>query len=122
MAVFNVVSILIRGRGGTPVYRHVPPQRVWFLRCFGLKTGIDLAHVGLELRECMRKKKKEICLFEMDFNNYFLLPFLSNDDIISQRPGLNSGCEKGIFWSEIESMLENRTAHSQEFPAVPPGF
>ena len=91
------VSILVRGRGGTPLYkpyRHVPPQRVWFLRRFALKTGIDLAHFGLELRECMRKKNKEICGFEMDFDNYFLLPFLSNDDIISQRPGLNSGCEK----------------------------
>ena len=90
--------------GGTPLYkpyRHVPPQRVQFLSRFDLKTGIDLAHVGLELRECMRKKKKEICGFEMYFNKYFLLPFLSNDDIISQlqlqlsqRPGLNSECEK----------------------------
>ena len=56
----------------------------------------------------------------MDFNNYFLLPFLINDDIISQRPGLNSGCENDIFWSEIESILKKRAAHSQEFPAVPP--
>ena len=29
-------------------YRYVPPQRVWFLRRFGLKTGIDFAHFGLE--------------------------------------------------------------------------
>ena len=29
-------------------YRHVPPQRVGFLRRFGLKTGIDFAHFGLE--------------------------------------------------------------------------
>ena len=30
--------------GGTPLYklyRYVPPQRVWFLSRFGLKTGID---------------------------------------------------------------------------------
>ena len=26
----------------------VPPQRVWFLRRCGLKTGIDFAHFGLE--------------------------------------------------------------------------
>ena len=26
----------------------MPPQRVWFSRRFGLKTGIDLAHFGLE--------------------------------------------------------------------------
>ena len=29
-------------------YRYVPPQRVWFLRRFGLKTGIEFAHFGLE--------------------------------------------------------------------------
>ena len=28
--------------------RYVPPQRVGFLRRFGLKTGIDFAHFGLE--------------------------------------------------------------------------
>ena len=27
----------------------MPPQRVGFLRRFGLKTGIDFAHFGLEL-------------------------------------------------------------------------
>ena len=38
--------------GGTPlyqVYRYVPPQRVWFLSHFGLKTGIDFEHFGLKL-------------------------------------------------------------------------
>ena len=29
-------------------YRHVPLQRVGFLRRLGLKTGIDFAHIGLE--------------------------------------------------------------------------
>ena len=40
------------GGGGTPlyqVYRYVPPQRVWFLSRFGLKTGIDFEHFGLKL-------------------------------------------------------------------------
>ena len=39
------------GGGGTPLYkpyRYVPPQRVGFLRLFGLKTGIDFAPFGLE--------------------------------------------------------------------------
>ena len=36
------------GRGGG-VVKYVPPQRVGFLRRFGLKTGIDFAHFGLEL-------------------------------------------------------------------------
>ena len=31
------------------VYRYVPPQRVWFLSRFGLKTGIDFEHFGLKL-------------------------------------------------------------------------
>ena len=35
-------------RGGG-VYRYVPPQRVWFLSRFGLKTGIDFEHFGLKL-------------------------------------------------------------------------
>ena len=36
---------------GTPLYkshRYVLPQRVEVLRCFGLRTGIDFAHSGLE--------------------------------------------------------------------------
>ena len=39
------------GGGGTPLYklyRYVPPQRVWFLSRFGLKTGIDFDHYGLK--------------------------------------------------------------------------
>ena len=39
------------GGGGTPlykVYRYVPPQRVWFLSRFGLKTGIDFENYGLK--------------------------------------------------------------------------
>ena len=41
------------GRGaGTPLYklyRYVLPHRVWFLRRFGLKTGKNFGHFGLEL-------------------------------------------------------------------------
>ena len=38
--------------GSTPIYepyRYVPPQWVGFLHRFILKTGIDVAHFGLEL-------------------------------------------------------------------------
>ena len=28
-------------------HRYVPPQRVWFLRRFGLKAGVDFAYFGL---------------------------------------------------------------------------
>ena len=39
------------GLGGAPLYklyRCLPPHRVGFLRRFGLKTGINFAHFGLE--------------------------------------------------------------------------
>ena len=39
------------GVGGAPLYklyRCLPPHRVGFLRRFGLKTGINFAHFGLE--------------------------------------------------------------------------
>ena len=40
-----------QGSGVLPYISHidVPPQRVWFLRRFSLKTGIHFAHFGLEL-------------------------------------------------------------------------
>ena len=37
---------------GTPlyqVYRYVPPQGVWLLSRYGLKTGIDFEYFGLKL-------------------------------------------------------------------------
>ena len=47
----NDVYSRLSARGGTPlynVYRYVPPQRVWFLSRFGLKTGIDFDNYGLK--------------------------------------------------------------------------
>ena len=37
-----------RGEGDSLIYIYVPPHRVEFLRSFGLKTGIDFTHFGLE--------------------------------------------------------------------------
>ena len=34
-----------------PSYRYVPPHRVGFLHCFGMKTGLHFAHFGTS--ECM---------------------------------------------------------------------
>ena len=66
------------------------PDRVGFLRRFGLKTGIRFAHFGLEsgmvfegttrvqLRTFlsfqfqMSKKEREICEFEMALKNFFV--------------------------------------------------
>ena len=51
LLVATVNFSLAGGGGGTLLckpYRYVPPQKVWFLRRFGLETGIDFAHIGLE--------------------------------------------------------------------------
>ena len=52
LSIQHHVPVASWGRGGgTPLekpYRHVPPQRVRFLRHFGLKTGMIFAHFGLE--------------------------------------------------------------------------
>ena len=50
-APFSIACEKALTRGGTPlykVYRYVPPQRVWFLSRFGLKTGIDFNNYGLK--------------------------------------------------------------------------
>ena len=52
--------------GGTPLYkphRSVPAHRVWFSR-FGVKTGIDFVHFGLEsgmVFEETRRMYEHIC-------------------------------------------------------------
>ena len=57
------------GGGGTPLYklyRYVLPQRVWFLSCFGLKTGVDFDHYGLKSGMVFKGTTgayKCICLF-----------------------------------------------------------
>ena len=63
VAEIIVDSLPGAGAGGTPLhlaYRYVPPQSVWFLRRFGVKTGIDFTYFGLssvmvfrDIRECM---------------------------------------------------------------------
>ena len=79
------------GGGVTPLYkpyRYVPPHRVGFLRCFGLKMGVHFAHFGLErvwfpkelrivwmylsFQFQISKKEREICEFEMDLKNCFV--------------------------------------------------
>ena len=55
--------------GGICVYKlhgYVPPQRVWFFSCFGLKTGIDFDHYGLHSGMVFKGTTgayKLICLF-----------------------------------------------------------
>ena len=45
------MNISMSGSGGNPLYklyRYVPPHRIGFLGCFGLKTSLHFAHFGLE--------------------------------------------------------------------------
>ena len=114
----------------------MPTQRVGFLRRFGLKTGIDFAHFGLELGsgvrgkcECvsmrslfqfqMIKKESVICKLETAFKKYFCC----KDDIISVlcklvmlRLETTSGSENGCgkcrdnFWSKINRVRIWRAA------------
>ena len=70
----------------------MPPQRQGILQRFGLKTGIDFAHFGLEsgmvlegtkgvyersFQFQMTKKERKMGELEMDFKKSFLLLFLS---------------------------------------------
>ena len=63
------LTIAAPGRGGTllyQLYRYVPPQRVWFLSRFGLKTGIDFDYYGLKSGMVLKRTTvayKRICLF-----------------------------------------------------------
>ena len=94
----SVPASAIQARGVLPYTSHIgmsrPPQRVGFLRRYGLKTGIDFPQFGPESKigygfpgnfESVRKyllfqfqmssKEREICQFEMAFKKSFLLLF-----------------------------------------------
>ena len=70
----------------------------------------------------MSKKERETCEFEMDLKNFFCLRSnLSSDNIISaNRPGLKTGVENCIFWSEIGSGFGDGTP-SPRIPRSTPG-
>ena len=56
----------IPGGGGEGLYkvcRYVPPQRVWFLSRFGLKTGIDFDLKSGMVFKGTTGAYKRICLF-----------------------------------------------------------
>ena len=45
---FYCIRLQINKHVCLSVYRYVPPQRVWFLSRFGLKTGIDFDNYVLK--------------------------------------------------------------------------
>ena len=64
----------------------MPLQKVWSLRRFGLKTGIDFAHFVLEsgmvfeetkevYERIINKKEREICEFDAKFKKCFFFTF-----------------------------------------------
>ena len=97
----------------------MPPQRVWFLRRFGLITGIYFAHFGLKSGMVfegttviqMNKKESVICQFEIDWNLSFVVPNLSNDDIISVYANIYGAfCDHLHVWKQawiLEARSEN---------------
>jgi len=59
------------GGGGTPLrlpYVYVPPQRVGFLRRFGLKAGIDFTYFGLNLGMVFEGMHERIYPFNFQMN------------------------------------------------------
>ena len=122
--------------GSTPLCKSdtgfLQPQRVWFLRRFGLKTSIDFAHFGLELgmvfeetigvyEPIYRFSSKWYANSEWILRNLFgWRPYLSNWDIISWRPGLKTGGKLWHFlvWIGVRiwrSVRHSPTKNSQEY-------
>ena len=121
---------LCSGRGGDYALKGMVFAPFWS------ETGIDFANfwsgIGygfrgnyrsvwtyLSFRFQIRKKEREICKLEMDWRILFLRSKLI---IFAQRPGLKTGMENDIFWSEMGSGFGDRAAHShREFLGVPSG-
>ena len=57
------------GGGGTPLhlpYRYMLPERVWLLRRFGLKAGIDFTYFGLNSGTVFEGMHERICHFNSE--------------------------------------------------------
>ena len=109
----------------------MPPQRVWLLSRFGLKTGMGFDRYGLKSGMVFKgttRAYKGICLFNSKwivekekYPKYIVrtkfyqfstsLPMWSLIGVQQrsgngygfESPGLKTGVENGIFWSEIGS-------------------
>ena len=67
----QVKHVLRHEGGGTPLYqlyRYVPPQRVWCLSRFGLKTGIDFDYYGLKSGMVFKGTTKAYLSFQLQMN------------------------------------------------------
>ena len=134
-----------QGRRGTPLYlpyRYVRPQKLWFLRRFDLKTGMEIAYFGLSsgkvfkgIRECVnvsvvwttkwiRKRDRVICEFEMDFKKSFCWRSnLTDDNIISaysKSEARSLENDKSLAWNRFRMWRTGRhtpSKNSQEYPS-----
>ena len=72
----------------------------------------------------MSEKEREICEFEMNFKKSFMLRSnLSNDDMISWRPGLKTGAKNDIFSPDIGSgFVEPGGIRPRKIPRSNPRF
>ena len=62
----GLTSIIMKAGGAyISLHRYMPPQRVWFFRRFGLKTGIDFAHLVFGFRGNYRSVNE--CIFHLSF-------------------------------------------------------
>ena len=131
------------GGGGTPLYKlygYVPPQRVWFLSRFGLKTGksgmVYKGTTGAYKRICLfnskwivEKEKYPKYIIRAEFYQ-FLCSLLMRRLITIQQRSENGMNFRVQVWKRVWKMvyfglksgqdLGNRAAHSyQEFRGVP---
>ena len=70
----GVVEIIVDSLPGgvTPLhlaYRYVPPQSVWLLRRFGVKTGIDFTYFGLSSGVIFREIRESMNVFVVSISN-----------------------------------------------------
>ena len=82
------MAIYPGGGGGTPLYklyRYVPPQRVWFLSRFGLKTGIDIDHYGLKSGMVYKKEKYPKYIIRDEFYQFLCSLLMRRLITIQQR-------------------------------------
>ena len=91
----------------------------WSWIGYGFRGNYRSVWTYLSFRFQIRKKEREICKLEMDWRILFLRSKLI---VFAQRPGLKTGMENDIFWSEMGSGFGDRAAHShREFLGVPSG-
>ena len=97
------------GGGVSPLYklyRYVPPQRVWFLSRFGLKTVIDFNYYGLKSGMFFKGTKrayKRIFLFKKNlFNSKWIVKKEKYPKYIIRAEFLTSALMRSLNYATIK--------------------